>query len=216
MFDHRSSFQRIVFVLIAQFLLLIAVVALAQAAAGQAALPVARDLSPLAGNRILDWEAFSSMGLINASNGLLQEQETTLELAIVSSPWATLDNDDPSGTKGEVPKVFVVEAVITNTGSVTATDLVVDLDYNEDEATNWVLLPGEDRERSLDELAPGTAYHAYWFARYSLIHNVTHQYTVTVEAGNAERVTTSDNYYGNPEEGATVKTRSTLSTGARE
>ncbi|MFN2289643.1 MAG: SdrD B-like domain-containing protein [Anaerolineae bacterium] len=204
MFNHRSTLPRIAFVLIAQFLLLIGIVALAQAAAGHPALMPA-DPAP-------NWEALSAAGLSTAWNGVLQETPTTLELAIVSSPWATLDSNKPTGTGVEVPKVFVVEAVITNTGGAAATGLEVSLDYNEDPANNWVLLPGEDPVRGLDELAPGEAYHAYWFARYSLSFGATHEYTVTAQADNAAPVVTSDNYYENPD-GATVKTRSALSTG---
>jgi hypothetical protein len=218
MFNHRSTFPRIVFVLITQLLLLIAIVALAQAAVGHeslagpayASLPVAGHASLLPAGEAPNWEALSAVGLSSAWNGLLQEQDTTLELAIVSSPWATLDSNPLAGE--EVPKVFVVEGVITNTGSVAATDLVVYLDYNEEEGDNWVLLPGEDPERSLDYLAPGDAYHAYWFARYSLAPNAIHQYTITVDADNAGLVATSENHYENPD-GATVKTRTALSTG---
>jgi uncharacterized repeat protein (TIGR01451 family) len=136
---------------------------------------------------------------------------TTLDVAIVSSPWATLDNNQL--TAG--PQVFVVEAVITNTGSTTpAEGVTVNLDYDHPTSTGWRLLPGEDPERTIDELAPGAAYHAYWFARYPLSYGATHQYTVTASATNAASVSTSDNYYGNPDPGQTVKTRSTLSTGS--
>jgi uncharacterized repeat protein (TIGR01451 family) len=136
---------------------------------------------------------------------------TTLEVDIVSSPWATLDNTNV--TAG--PQVFVVEAVITNTGSTTPAEGVnVNLDYDHPTSTDWRLLSGEDPERTIDELAPGAAYHAYWFAHYPLSYEATHQYTVTVSATNAASVSTFDNYYGNPEPGQTVKTRSTLSTGS--
>jgi len=134
-----------------------------------------------------------------------------LQVAIVSSPWATLDNNYPPVSG---PQVFVVEAVITNTGSSVAEGLTVNLDYDHPTSPDWRLLEGEDAERSLDTpLAPGAAYHAYWFARYPLVWGATHQYTVTAYAINAPMVATSDNYYGNPEPGQTVKTRSTLSAG---
>ena len=140
-----------------------------------------------------------------------QPASTTLEVDIVSSPWATLDNTNVAIG----PQVFVVEAVITNTGSTTpAEGLTVNLDYDHPTSTDWRLLLGEAPERAIEELAPGAAYHAYWFARYPLSYEATHQYTVTASATNAASVSTCDNYYGNPELGQTVKTRSTLSTGS--
>ena len=144
---------------------------------------------------------------------LAQASPTSLQVAIVSSPWATLDHNNPVGIGEEVPNVFVVEAVITNTGTTTATGVAVALDYNEDLANNWILLAGEDPNRSLGELAAGAAYHAYWFARYSTSIGASHQYTVTALADNASSVATSDNFYGNPEPGKTVKTRGVASTG---
>ncbi|MGC9334341.1 MAG: SdrD B-like domain-containing protein, partial [Anaerolineae bacterium] len=212
MLDRRTILPRVVFVLVSLFLLLLAAVALVQAAPGHERLPVGH-ASLAAAGQPSSWAALPAGRLSSAWNGLWQEQEPALELAIVSSPWATLDSNKPAGDGGEVPKVFLVEAVITNTGTAAATDLVVHLDYNEDPEANWVLLPGEDPVRSIDELAPGAAYHAYWFARYSLSFDASHQYTVTASAENADPVVTSDNYYGNPEEGATVKTRSALSAG---
>jgi len=142
-----------------------------------------------------------------------QPPPTTLSVSIVSSPWAARDSNWKGGSE-EVPRVLIVEAVIANTGTTPAQDLIVDLDYNEDPINNWVLLPGEDPRRSIDELAPGDAYHAYWFARYSMTINASHQYTVTAYAENASPVSTSDNYYGNPAPDGTVMTRSTLSTGS--
>ncbi len=134
------------------------------------------------------------------------EQETTLELRIISSPWAVLDHNDPGGGSGPAPNVFVVEAVVTNTGPTTATEVVVTLDYNEDPVNGWVLVPGENSVRTQDELAPGAAYHAYWFARYSTVIGASHLYTISAAAANASPVATSDNSYGNPEPGKTVKT----------
>ena len=149
-------------------------------------------------------------GATNPSIRAQQLPTTTLEVDIISSPWATLDHNEV--TSG--PQVFIVEAVITNTGSTAmAEDVTVNLDYDHPTSTDWRLLTGEAPERTIDELAPGAAYHAYWFARYPLSHDATHQYTVTAYATNALTVTTCDNYYGNPEPGQTVKTRSTLSTG---
>ena len=62
-------------------------------------------------------------------------------------------------------------------------------------------------------LAPGAEYHAYWFARYALVPNSPHQYTISALADNAPLVSTSDNFYGNPQPGYTVETISDLSTG---
>ena len=90
------------------------------------------------------------------------------------------------------------------------------MDYNEDPANDWVLLPGEDPERTIDSLAPGAEYHAYWFARYALVPACPHQYSVSALADNAPLVSTSDNFYGNPQPGYTVKTISDLSTGNSE
>jgi uncharacterized repeat protein (TIGR01451 family) len=137
-------------------------------------------------------------------------QETTLAVDIISSPWALLDHNDPE-SKG--PHAFVVEAVITNTGSTTATGLVVNLDYNEDPVNNWVLLGGEDPVRTPGEpLAVGEAYHAFWFATYTTTVGLGHEYTVTAWATNAMTVTTSDNYY-NPT-GQTVETKRALEGGS--
>jgi uncharacterized repeat protein (TIGR01451 family) len=136
---------------------------------------------------------------------------TTLEVEIVSSPWATLDSNDPTGLQGPVPNVFVVEAAITNTGPATAMDVVIELDYDEP-GNGWFLLTGEDDRRTLATLAPGAVYHAYWFVSYPTTIGASHTYSVIAGAANAEPVTTSDNVYGNPD-GNTVKTRATNSTG---
>ncbi len=112
-----------------------------------------------------------------------------------------------------VPQVFVVEGQVTNVGASPATNVVFTLDYNEDPANNWVLMPGEDPERTIENLAPGAEYHAYWFARYALVPASPHQYTISALADNAPLVSTSDNFYGNPQPGYTVKTISDLSTG---
>ncbi|HLF90345.1 MAG TPA: SdrD B-like domain-containing protein, partial [Anaerolineales bacterium] len=149
----------------------------------------------------------------SSSDGvLLAPANTTLSVSILSSPWTPLDHNDPNGTGGEVPKVFVVEAEITNTGIEIANNLVVSLNYN-NPANNWVLLPGENPVRTVDELAPGEVYYAYWFARYSTVIGANFQYSVTASADNANPVTTSDNFYGNPAPNKTVETRSYISTG---
>jgi hypothetical protein len=89
-----------------------------------------------------------------------------------------------------------VEAVITNTSTISdAENVVVVLDYNENQAYDWVLMPGEIPTRTVDRLITGTAYHAYWFARYYYSEGATHQYTVTASADNASPVATSENYY---------------------
>ena len=141
-----------------------------------------------------------------AGIGARQVTSTNLTLNIVSSPWAVLDHNDPDGSSGEVPNTFVVEAVITNTGGTTATDLSVVLDYNEDLLHGWTLQPGELPERNIERLGPGDAYHAYWLAKYSTVIGTGHQYTVTAGAANANPVASSDNAYGNPAAGQTVRT----------
>jgi uncharacterized repeat protein (TIGR01451 family) len=130
------------------------------------------------------------------------QQGPTLELDIISSPWATVDHDgDPGVDDGEIPEVFVVEAVITNTGAIT--DVVVHLDF--DPGNGWMLLGGEDPDRIAEDLAPGTPYHAYWFAKYPQVLSgvgATHQYTVTVAP--------VDNSTNSVAASATVATRATL------
>jgi hypothetical protein len=148
---------------------------------------------------------------LSPKGGLLED--TNLSVSILSSPWAILDSNDPQGLHGPVPQVFVVEGQVTNVGASPATNVVFTLDYNEDPANGWVLLPGEDPDRTIDTLAPGAEYHAYWFTRYALVPNSPHQYTISALADNALLVSTSDNFYGNPQPGYTVKTISTLSTG---
>jgi hypothetical protein len=134
-------------------------------------------------------------------------------VTILSSPYAILDSNNPGGNNNEVvPNTFVVEAVVTNTGTSTATDVVVALDYNLNPANNWVLMTGEDPERSIQQLAPNEAYHAFWLARYSTVIGRGHQYTVTASADNASPVSTSRNYY-DPAADRTVTTVSALSTG---
>jgi hypothetical protein len=85
-----------------------------------------------------------------------QGDDTTLDVVILSSQYATLDSNDPTGSGSNVPQVFVIEASVTNTGLYTATEVVVTLDYQEDVPNDWVLLPGEEPTRTIDELAqPG-------------------------------------------------------------
>ncbi len=139
--------------------------------------------------------------------------DATLSVSILSSPWAILDSNDPHGDHGPVPQVFVVEGQVTNVGASPANNVVFTLDYNEDPSNDWLLLPGEDPERTIDSLAPGAEYHAYWFVRYALVPNSPHQYTISALADNAPLVSTSDNFYGNPQPGYTVKTIADLSTG---
>jgi uncharacterized repeat protein (TIGR01451 family) len=127
------------------------------------------------------------------------QQGPTLELDIISSPWATVDHNGISPT-GKQPGVFVVEAVITNTGSITATNVEVTLDYDDG---LWVLVDGEDEVRIVDVATDAPSY-VYWLARYPnqpTDIGKSHQYTVTVEAPNTSLVATS-----------TVQTRSSQST----
>ncbi|MDY7075344.1 MAG: SdrD B-like domain-containing protein, partial [Chloroflexota bacterium] len=161
---------------------------------------------PVLGNQIhpvafRPFNPFPTYSQSDPSTPLQQGEPTTLTVSIISSPWAELDSNDFDG-----PQAFVVEAAITNTGTTTATGVIVSLDYNQDPGNNWVLLPGEDPDRTLPELASGDTYYAYWFASYPYTDGLTHQYTVTVEAANASPMATSHNYY-NPPHGATVQTR---------
>lgn len=138
----------------------------------------------------------------------LQLASTNLAVSIVSLPWAPLGSKPAEG-----PVAFVVEAAVTNTGATTANDVIVTLDYQEDPLNNWVLLAGESPTRTIDSLAAGSAYHAYWFARYPTVSGASHQYTVTAQATNANPVATSDNAYGNPSPGRTVQTKTFIGTG---
>ncbi|MGE5222649.1 MAG: SdrD B-like domain-containing protein [Omnitrophica WOR_2 bacterium] len=126
---------------------------------------------------------------------------TNLTVEIVSSPYAVIDSNAKPGEL--VPAMFVVEAKVTNSGPVAATHLVVSLDYNPDPADNWVLAPGEDPDRTIDQLDSSKTYYAYWFVHYSTTIGHTHQYTVHVSADNAS----VDPVTGN------ITTRSFLSTG---
>ncbi|MBN1147026.1 MAG: DUF11 domain-containing protein, partial [Anaerolineales bacterium] len=136
--------------------------------------------------------------------------DTTLSVDILSSPWGALDHNSPEDMS--TPHVFVIEARVSNTGGSAAEDVMVTLDYN-DPVNGWVLLPGEDPQREVPSLGAGDSYYAYWFARYPSTIAASYTYTVTADADNASAVSTSDNYYGNPETGKTVKTRSYRSTG---
>jgi uncharacterized repeat protein (TIGR01451 family) len=158
----------------------------------------------------------ASTGEIGAGAGsgysIPHQQTTTLEVDIISSPWATLDSNDPSGSGGEVPKVFVVEAAVRNTGDEPAIGLEVTLEYD-DLANGWALLPGEDQLRTIDVLPSGGTYHAYWFASYpNTAFGAIHRYTVMAEADNTGQVTTSQNFY-EPDPDWTVQTVEALSTG---
>ncbi len=195
-----------VFTTLALVALLIPLVALA--GHNESALPAA--IPPPDGSLFQSLESAVAQDLSGSSlSGSLLQQSPTLAVSIVSSPWAVLDHNDPGGSGGPAPGVFVVEAVITSTGTVT--DLIVSLDYGDDPL--WVLLDGEYPTRTIPSLAEGAAYHAYWFAEYPAIIGASHRYTVTADAHNAIPATTSENYYGNPELGQTVKTRSFQGTG---
>jgi uncharacterized repeat protein (TIGR01451 family) len=144
-----------------------------------------------------------------------QQSSTTLDVDIISTPWAPVDsNGVPGQGDGRLPKVFVVEAAITNTGSAAATDVVISLNYNP--TGDWVLLAAEDPDRTVNQLAAGETYYAYWFAGYPQVlppdSNASHQYTVTASAANASQVASSQNFY-EPNPTWTVQTRNTISTG---
>ena len=162
----------------------------------------------------VDFSSASSPAAAHDLGPAAPSETTTLTLSILSSPWAPLDHNDPAGNGGPAPDTLVVEAVVTNTGSVAAQDLVVHLNYDEDPGNNWVLLDGENPLRTVESLGPGEARHVYWLAAYSTVIGASHQYTVTAGAANASEVATSDNYFGNPSPGQTLLTREYRSTGS--
>ncbi len=135
----------------------------------------------------------------------LQLGGTTITISIRSTPFAAIDSNSP--TTG--PRVWVVEAVITNTGSTTATTPLIDLDMNP--TASWFLMPGESRQRTLSSLPPGGSQAVYWFARRSNTFNDPHIYTATVWASNANTVTQQRNAF--PPGSPTVQTRSSINTG---
>ena len=185
--------------------------------------------SAITGSRVPGWGAallfasqVANLPLRDSNNRLIDQasvlqqadaEPTTLVVQIVSSPYAVIDANDPTGIDGPVPQVFLVEAVITNTGTTPAENLTVSLDYHEDPATGWILLEGENPVRRTSELGINGAMHAYWFTRFPLVANATHVYTVTAQADNADPVAVSDNFYGNLAPGATVEVRGALNTG---
>ncbi len=134
------------------------------------------------------------------------QASTSLTISILSTPHATIDSNSPLVG----PQVWVVEAVITNTGAETATSPIVDLDMNSD--ASWFLLSGESRQRTLQSLLPGSAQVVYWFARHSGTAPNPHTYTVTVSAANAPAVSQRLNAFENPG-GNTVQARSAIDTG---
>lgn len=140
---------------------------------------------------------------------------TSLSVAILSTPWAVLDSNNPGGSLSDpAPNVFVVEAVVTNTGDYDAVDLGMNLDYNEDPANHWTLLPNETTLRTpASDLAPGESFYTYWFVTYPITASESHQYTVTAWSEGVTPVSTSTNFFGDPSPGATVTTDSFLSTG---
>ncbi|HET7090951.1 MAG TPA: SdrD B-like domain-containing protein [Anaerolineae bacterium] len=135
----------------------------------------------------------------------LLQASTSLAIAIHSTPFATIDSNDPISS----PVVWAVEAIITNTGPTTATAPVVDLDMNP--TASWFLLPGESPLRNLPPLASGSSQAVYWFARRSNSPDDPHTYTITAWASNANTVTQQLNAYDpfSP----TVQTRAALNTG---
>lgn len=133
-------------------------------------------------------------------------ESTTIDISILSTPYATIDSNSPASG----PQVWTVQAVVTNTGLTTAIVPIIDLDMNPN--GSWFLQPGESRQRTLLSIPPGDAQMVYWFARRSNTINDPHTYTVTVWASNVNTVTQSVNAYENPS-GQTVNTRSAIDTG---
>jgi uncharacterized repeat protein (TIGR01451 family) len=208
MSKHDSIRTRLFFFLIVQLLVLLVAAAMVSAASQE---PAPARGSALPGSA---YSLPSAPTTPDSPNTLQATAATTLEVSILSSPWATLDNNDPTGDKRPVPQVFVVQAIVTNTGETAAEALSVTLDYS-DPINNWMLLEGEDAVREFREpLGPGKTHQIYWFATYSTTVGASYQYTVTADAGNADPVSTSDNYFGNPEPGKTVKTLGALNTGS--
>ena len=136
----------------------------------------------------------------------LQIGSTTITISILSTPHATVDSNSP----GSGPSVWVVEAVITNTGSTTATTPLIDLNMNP--TLSWLLLPGESRQRTLPSMPPGSSQVIYWFARRAATVPDPHTYTVTVWAANVPTVTQRLNAFENPG-GGTVQARTAINTG---
>jgi len=190
MSKHRSIHRRVFFLLLTQALVALIAVAVVAAASEEPAQPPAPS-ARTTGDAWLFPGTFPEADL--ASLAPRQPNvDTTLSVSIVSSPWAINDSNKPQ-TEG--PRVMVVEAAITNIGSTTAILPVITLDYNEDPANGWGLLPGEAPVRKLEELGPGETYHAYWFATYALTYGTGHVYTVSASADNASLVSTSQNVY---------------------
>ncbi|MBN1640631.1 MAG: DUF11 domain-containing protein, partial [Anaerolineae bacterium] len=137
---------------------------------------------------------------------------TTLTVSIINTQRA-LYGDSP--TK-ETPQVLLVHAVVTNTGTTTATWPQLSLDFGDDPTTGWVVMPGEYPTRTAPhDLARGETFHGYWFARYPTTTLSAHTFTVTADARNASPVSTSDNYFGNPGGGDdTIVTQAAQNTGS--
>jgi len=134
---------------------------------------------------------------------------TTLTIANISSIWAPIDKLNPNTG----PRVFVVEAEVSNIGSNTAETVSVTLDYNEDPSNDWVMVNGEEPVRTIPSLDPGQKYYAYWFVSYPGLNMQSHQYTITVDAANALPVSTADNAFNTPGLSTTVQTREYQPTG---
>ncbi len=136
---------------------------------------------------------------------------STITLGIYSTPFATHDSNKPDTDSLPHPMVWVVEAVITNTGVNTITNPSFDVNMNPD--GNWFLLPGESRQKNLSTpIPPGGAGTTYWFAHRADTIPDPHTYTVTVWANNVDTVTQSMNVYPNTSL-QTVESRSSISTG---
>lgn len=114
-------------------------------------------------------------------------QTTTLQVEILSAPIATIAVSQPETG----PRLFVVQARVTNTGAQAATNLTVTLQGYADQA-GWVLASGEDPERFVQTLAAGATYDAFWLASYPTTDGVSNPYTVTADADNANPVSDTD------------------------
>ncbi len=113
----------------------------------------------------------------------LEAVTPTLEVDILGTPIVPNDPNEIG------PNVFVVHAQVINTGTVTATNVTLSLDFADDPGTGWMLLNNEVAERTKSQLDPGSTFNGYWFATYPLEEDATHQYTVTVTADSFDPIT---------------------------
>lgn len=113
----------------------------------------------------------------NLTQSSIPARQASLSVEILSSPTAPIAvNKEEDG-----PRLFVVQARVTNNGNAAATNLTVTLSDYTDEA-GWVLASGEDPERFLGSLGAGETYNAYWLASYPITAGADNDYTVTATA----------------------------------